>query len=72
MTDTALTPGTEIEVHGLDMAFNDTWEPAVIGRWNTKISGPRDAVPGYHTVIFRDGGKLLVHESSFRIKEAAR
>lgn len=61
--------GTRIELHGTPAIGGFPGvapEQATIARW-TKVSGPRDALPGYHAVKFADGGKLLIHENRFRI-----
>lgn len=66
---TSLKPGTRIELHGTPAmgGFGAVApERATIARW-CAISGPREDVPGYHAVKFSDGGKMLVHESQFRI-----
>lgn len=59
-----MTTGTHIEVFGFDFDGTATFEAAVIARW-TKISGPR--MDGWHIVRFADGGKLMCHESRFRV-----
>jgi hypothetical protein len=67
--------GTRIEFHGTPAMGSF---PAVIGeqaticRWNTKINGPvkNHVGPnngGWHVVKFADGGKLIAHESRFRV-----
>lgn len=60
--------GTRIEFHGTPAMGGFpavTPEQAVIARWNEKISGPR--MPGWHVVKFADGGKLIAHETRFRV-----
>lgn len=57
--------GTRIEVQGwtFDLSHK-TWESARIGR-RLKFMLP---IPeGFHPVTFTDGGRLLVHESNFRV-----
>ena len=67
-----LKTGTRIEVSGLSLTFEPVWYPARIGRWHPsclKIKpGQFDAKTiGYYPVTFDDGGRLLVHESNFRV-----
>ena len=57
--------GTLIELHGTPAIGGMPAvapERAVIVRSNTNA-----AMPGWHAVRFADGGKLLIHESRFRI-----
>ena len=54
-----LKVGTRIELDG------NIPEIAIIGRWNTTISGLR--MEGWHIVKFDDGGALRIHESRFRV-----
>lgn len=62
-----LKSGTRIEVRGQDAGLNTVWEPAKIAR-RTKVESPKASTPkGYHLVRFNDGGRLLVHESRFRV-----
>lgn len=65
--------GTRIELHGTP-AFPGfpgvAPEKATIGRWITRVSGPREEFPGgpgWHIVNFDDGGGLIIHESRFRV-----
>ena len=71
-----LRAGTRIETHGTP-AFPGfpgvVPEQAIICRW-TKVNGPipnhldsGDQEGGWHVVKFADGGKLLMHESNFRV-----
>ena len=62
-----LKAGTRIEVSGISLDWQRTWEAAEIARWNEKVSGPRDKMPGWHIVKFAGGGTLCVHESRFRV-----
>jgi hypothetical protein len=65
-----LRAGTRIELRGTPAmgSFPGVMpEMAAIARWNEKVSGARDALPGYHVVKFSDGGCLLVHETRFRV-----
>jgi len=41
-------------------------EMAMIARWTAR-SGPRGRMPGWHICKFANGGKLCVHETSFRV-----
>jgi hypothetical protein len=64
--------GTRIEVSGMGLDFHAVWYPAKIGRWHRSClrvePGQFDAkAAGYHPVTYDDGGKLLVHETSFRV-----
>ncbi len=70
-----LRAGTRIELHGAPAMGGYPAVPgeqAVIGRWNTKISGPikNHVSPtngGWHVIKFADGGSLLSHETRFRV-----
>lgn len=67
-----LKAGTRIEVSGLGLDFQPVWYPAKIGRWHSSClrikPGQFDAkAAGYYPVTYEDGGKLLVHEDSFRV-----
>ena len=58
--------GTKVKVLGVDWNGDETAESAKVLRWS-RISGPRESVPGYHRVRFdADNGVLLVHESRLR------
>lgn len=65
-----LKAGTRIELHGTP-AFPGfpgvAPESATIGRWLKYVSGPRETMPGWHVIKFDTGGKLLVHETGFRV-----
>lgn len=61
-----LKTGTRIEVRGWYLAFNETWEPAKIGRWHPSYRDVEKPA-GYHPVTFADGAKLLCHEEGFRV-----
>lgn len=63
-----MKPGTKIEVSVNNQFSEKTWEPATIGEWP---AGSKDSIPGYHPVIFSDGGALMVHENGFRVRDAA-
>lgn len=57
-----LKAGTQIEVFvSHPQGQNET---AKISRW-TKVSGPR--LEGWHVVKFSSGGRLIVHETGFRV-----
>ena len=57
--------GTHIEMLN---ALGVSPEMAVIARWRTATNGERGKFgDGWHIVRFQDGGKLCVHESSFRV-----
>lgn len=69
-----LRSGTRIELHGTPAMGGFPGVPperAIIARW-TKINGP---IPnhvsfgngGWHVVKFEDGGKLVIHETRFRV-----
>lgn len=64
-----LKTGTRIELYGTP-AFPGfpgvAPEQAKIGRWTAR-NGDRNRLPGYHLVVFSNGGRLLVHETSFRV-----
>jgi hypothetical protein len=70
MTQT-IKAGTRIELNGTPAMGGFPGvspETAVIGQWRKSVSGPRDGrMAGYHVVKFADGGKLLVHETRFRV-----
>ena len=57
---TKLRPGTRVEI----VHANGTTEPGIIGRWNSRLSGPRSAMPGYHVL---KGEGVLFHETHFRV-----
>lgn len=61
-----LKTGTRIEVFGVSMNLEPVWIPAKIGRWPSSFRGA-EKPSGYHPVTYDDGGKLLVHESNFRV-----
>jgi hypothetical protein len=56
----------KLEVSGIGLDFAPVWYPAKIGRWHSSFRGI-EKPDGYHPVTYDDGGKLLVHESSFRV-----
>ena len=56
----------KLEVSGIGLDFAPVWYPAKIGRWHSSFRGS-EKPDGYHPVTYDDGGKLLVHESSFRV-----
>jgi hypothetical protein len=69
--------GTRVQLHGTPAMGGFPAvppEPATIARW-TKVSGdvPNHLTPasptngGWHVVQFSDGGKLLAHETRFRV-----
>jgi hypothetical protein len=75
--------GTRIELHGTPAMGGFPGvapEQATIGRW-TKANGPMKndighwdgtthvypGNPGWHVIVFADGGKLLAHETRFRV-----
>ena len=63
MTRTNLKAGTRVLITGHDWNGETTYEPATILRWH-RVSGPREAMPGYHRIRFdADGGVLLAHEN---------
>lgn len=67
-----LKPGTRIELTGTPSVGGFpavSPEAATIGKWTAKVNGPRHTLPGYHKVVFPDGGALLVHESRFRVTD---
>jgi hypothetical protein len=61
-----LKTGTRIEVSGMSTNFEPVWYPAKIGRWHASFRAI-DKPAGYRPVTYDDGGKLLVHETSFRV-----
>ena len=63
--------GTRIEVAGMSLNFEQVWYPAKIGRWHSSFRNA-EKPSGYHPVTYADGGKLLVHESSFRVVDNNR
>lgn len=77
MKKQTLKAGTKIVLHGSPSIGGFAAvapEHATIGRWIRKINGPIVNHAGYsltnsgwHIVVFKDGGKLLIHESRFDV-----
>ena len=59
--------GTRIRFYGRGR-IDATDELGTVKRWDVRINGPRENVPGYHRVRFDgDNGDLLVHEGGFEV-----
>jgi hypothetical protein len=63
--------GTVIEIEGSPAIGGHPAIPperATIGLWRRDINGERVGhLTEYHVVRFADGGRLLIHESRFRV-----
>ena len=65
-----MRPGTKIELHGTPAISGFpavSPEIAIIVRWNVRINGPRETMPGWHIVRFAGGDKSCIHETRFRV-----
>lgn len=56
--------GTQIEVAGINLAGERTWEAAKIIRTTRRML---PLPQGFHPVRFASGGCLLVHKDGFRV-----